>query len=264
MEKTLKYRRIAVKIGSSTLTHAETGKLNIRRIEKLCRTISDIKNSGTEVVLISSGAIAAGASKLTISHRDRSLAEKQALAAVGQPELMSLYERLFAAYGYNVGQILMTKEIVEDSHRFELARNTFTKLLELGCVPIVNENDSISTEEIRFGDNDTLSAHVAHVSEAELLINLSDIDGLYDSDPRKNPEARLVERVECLEDVREFAGDAGSTVGTGGMVTKIRAAAIAGKAGIPMIITNGADPEVLYKITDGEKVGTYFVPEHKE
>ena len=263
MEKTLKYRRIAVKIGSSTLTHAETGKLNIRRIEKLCRTISDIKNSGTEVVLISSGAIAAGASKLTISHRDRSLAEKQALAAVGQPELMSLYERLFAAYGYNVGQILMTKEIVEDSHRFELARNTFTKLLELGCVPIVNENDSISTEEIRFGDNDTLSAHVAHVSEAELLINLSDIDGLYDSDPRKNPDARLVERVECLEDVREFAGDAGSTVGTGGMVTKIRAAAIAGEAGIPMIITNGQRPEDLYNICDGKQVGTYFVPERK-
>ncbi len=264
MGKMCKYARITVKIGSSTLTHENTGKLNIRRIEKLVKTISDIKNSGVEVVLVSSGAIAAGASKLSISHRDRTLAEKQALAAVGQPELMSLYERLFAAYGYNVGQILMTKDIVEDAHRLDLARNTFTTLLELGCVPIVNENDSISTEEIRFGDNDTLSAYVAVVSKADLLVNLSDIDGLYDSDPHKNPDARLIERVECLDDVREFAGDAGSAVGTGGMVTKIRAASIAGEAGIPMIITNGADPEVLYKITDGDKVGTYFVPEHKE
>lgn len=261
MKENRKYSRIAVKIGSSTLTHEATGKLNIRRIEKLARTISDIKNAGTEVVLVSSGAIAAGASKLTISHRDRTLAEKQALAAVGQPELMSLYERLFAAYGYNVGQILMTKDIVEDAHRFELCQNTFTKLLELGCVPIANENDSISTEEIRFGDNDTLSAYVAVVSKAELLINLSDIDGLYDSDPHKNPEARLITRVECPDDVRSFAGDAGSSVGTGGMITKIKAASIAGKAGIPMIITNGADPEILYKITDGEAVGTYFVPE---
>ncbi|MBQ4066847.1 MAG: glutamate 5-kinase, partial [Clostridia bacterium] len=186
--------------------------------------------------------------------------EKQALAAVGQPELMRLYERLFAAYGYNVGQILMTRDIVDDPHRLDLARGTFTKLFELGCVPIVNENDSISTEEIRFGDNDTLSAYVAIVSEADLLINLSDIDGLYDSDPHKNPGARLIERVECLEDVKAFAGDAGSDVGTGGMVTKIRAAEIALKGGIPMIITNGADPEVLYKICDGEAVGTYFVP----
>ncbi|MBE6588038.1 MAG: glutamate 5-kinase [Ruminococcaceae bacterium] len=260
MKKNWNYSRIAVKIGSSTLTHENTGRLNIRRIEKLVRTISDIKNSGTEVVLISSGAIAAGASKLSVSHRDRSLAEKQALAAVGQPELMRLYERLFAAYGYNVGQILMTKDIVDDPHRLDLARGTFTKLFELSCVPIVNENDSISTEEIRFGDNDTLSAYVACVARAELLINLSDIDGLYDCDPHKNPDASLIDRVECLDDVKSFAGDAGTGVGTGGMVTKIRAAEIAGAAGIPMIITNGADPEILYRIVDGERIGTYFVP----
>lgn len=260
MKNSMVNKRIAVKIGSSTLTHAATGRLNIRRIEKLVRTVSDIKNSGAEVVLISSGAIAAGASKLSISHRDRSLAEKQALAAVGQPELMRLYERLFAAYGYNVGQILMTRDIVEDAHRLELAHNTFTKLFELGCVPIVNENDSISTEEIRFGDNDTLSAYVARVAEADLLVNLSDIDGLYDSDPHKNPDAKLIKRVERLDDVRSFAGDAGSKVGTGGMVTKLRAAEIAGAAGIPMIIMNGREPEELYKIIDGEAVGTYFVP----
>lgn len=264
MEKTLHCRRIAVKIGSSSLTHPETGKLNIRRMEMLVRTICDIKNSGRQVVLISSGAIAAGASKLSVSHRDRTLAEKQALAAVGQPELMSMYERLFAAYGYNVGQILMTKDIVEDPHRLELAKNTFTKLFELGCVPVVNENDSISTEEIRFGDNDTLSAYVAIVSEAGLLVNLSDIDGLYDCDPHKNPDARLINRVECLDDVKGFAGDAGTAVGTGGMVTKLKAASIAGEAGIPMLILNGKDPRVLYSIIDGKKVGTYFAPEGKQ
>ena len=264
MVKTLHCKRIAVKIGSSSLTHPETGKLNIRRMEALVRTISDIKNSGREVVLISSGAIAAGASKLTISHRDKTLAQKQALAAVGQPELMSMYERLFAAYGYNVGQIIMTKEIVDDPHRLLLAKNTFTKLFELGCVPIVNENDSISNEEIQFGDNDTLSAYVAIVAEAGLLINLSDIDGLYDDDPHVNPNAHLIGRVEDLETVRSFAGDAGSVVGTGGMVTKLRAASIAGDAGIPMLILNGKDPSILYNILDGEKLGTYFAPAKKK
>ena len=259
MEKTLKYRRIAVKIGSSTLTHAETGKLNIRRIEKLCRTISDIKNSGTEVVLISSGAIAAGASKLTISHRDRSLAEKQALAAVGQPELMSLYERLFAAYGYNVGQILMTKEIVEDSHRFELARNTFTKLLELGCVPIVNENDSISTEEIRFGDNDTLSAIVAGVIGAQTLIILSDIDGLYSDDPHKNPDARLISQIDTIDDnVRAMCKGSAGSFSTGGMATKLHAAEIGWEHGVETVLINGEDPKLIYDVLMGEDIGTYF------
>lgn len=264
MEKNIHCHRIAVKIGSSSLTHEGTGRLNLRRMEMLVRTISDIKNSGREVVLISSGAIAAGAAKLGISHRDKTLSQKQALAAVGQPELMSVYERLFAAYGYNVGQILMTKDIVDDPHRLEMVKNTFSKLLALGCVPIVNENDSISNEEIRFGDNDTLSAYVAIVSEADLLVNLSDIDGLYDSDPHTNPDAHLISRVECLEKVRSFASDAKSKVGTGGMVTKLNAAEIAGGAGIPMLILNGKDPAVLYSIIDGEKVGTYFAPERKE
>ena len=260
MEKILSLSRIAVKVGSSTLTHSSTGKLNIRRMESLVRTISDIKNSGVQVVLISSGAVAAGAAKLSVSHRDRSLAEKQALASVGQPELMSMYERLFAAYGYNVGQILLTRDVVDDPHRLDLAKNTFTKLFELGCVPIVNENDSISNDELKFGDNDTLSAYVAGIAGAELLVNLTDIEGLYDCDPRENPDASLISRVERLEDVADFAGEAKSLVGTGGMVTKIRAAAIATEAGIPMIITNGKAPENLYRIMDGECVGTYFVP----
>lgn len=260
MDNTPKYKRIAVKVGSSTLTHSSTGKLNIRRMEMLVRTLSDIKNSGIEVVLISSGAVAAGASKLTVSHRERTLAEKQALAAVGQPELMSMYERLFAAYGYNVGQILMTRDIVEDSHRLELVKNTFMKLLELGCIPIVNENDSISNDELKFGDNDTLSAYVACVADADLLVNLTDIDGLYDCDPRENSSARLIETVEDIASVSSFAKDAGSDVGTGGMVTKLRAASIVCESGIPMIITSGSEPEILYKICDGEKTGTYFVP----
>ena len=260
MEKTFNYKRIAVKVGSSTLTHEETGRLNLRRIEMLVRALSDIKNSGCEVVLISSGAVAAGAAKLSISHRDRTLEEKQALAAVGQPELMQIYERLFSDYGHNVGQILMTRDVVDDPHRLLLAKNTFTKLFELSCIPIVNENDSVSNEEMQFGDNDTLSAYVATVARADLLVNLSDIDGLYDSDPHKNPDARLIERVESLDDVSSFAGDAGSAVGTGGMVTKLRAAAIAGDAGIPMIITNGKRPFDIYEICDGKAVGTYFVP----
>lgn len=260
MNNTPAYKRIAVKVGSSTLTHRATGKLNIRRMEMLVRTLSDIKNSGIEVVLISSGAVAAGASKLSVSHRERTLAEKQALAAVGQPELMSMYERLFAAYGYNVGQILMTRDIVEDPHRLELVKNTFMKLLELGCIPIVNENDSISNDELKFGDNDTLSAYVACVSDVDLLVNLTDIDGLYDCDPRENPAARLIERVDDISSVSDFAKDAGTDVGTGGMVTKLRAASIVCQRGIPMIITNGSRPEMLYKICDGEKIGTYFVP----
>ena len=264
MNRFIEAKRIVVKVGSSTLTHAETGKLNIRRMESLVRTISDIKNSGRQVVLISSGAIAAGASKLSVSQKDCSLARKQALASVGQPELMSMYERLFAAYGYNVGQILMTRDIVEDPHRLELAKNTFCELLLMGCVPIVNENDSISTEEMRFGDNDTLSAYVAAVAGADLLVNLSDIDGLYDCDPHKNPDARLIKRVDCLSDVAQFADGAGSSVGTGGMVTKIKAASIAKESGIPMIITNGTDPRILYRIVDGEDVGTYFSPERCE
>ena len=263
MEQTGKYRRIVVKIGTSTLTYA-SGKLNIRRIETLARVLSDMHNAGLEVVLVSSGAVAAGVSRLGLEIADRTTEEKQAIAAVGQSELMRLYERLFAAYGYTVGQILVTKDVVDDEKRLALAKSTFARLIGFGCIPIVNENDSVSYEGIKFGGNDTLSAYVAMICDADLLINLSDIDGLYDSDPHKNPDARLIERVERLDDVRSFAGDAGTAVGTGGMVTKLRAAAIAGAAGIPMVITNGQRPEDLYAICDGNKVGTYFVPQNKK
>ena len=252
-------KRITVKIGSSTLTHSATGRLNIRRIESLVRVLSDIKNSGRELVLVSSGAVSAGAAKLGLPMGGRSLEEKQALAAIGQTELMRLYERLFASYGYNVGQILMTKDVIDDPHRLELAKNTFSKLLELGCVPIVNENDSISCEELKFGGNDTLSAYVCLVSGSDLLINMSDIDGLYDSDPRKNPDAKIIRRVEEINDeILACAGGAGTERGTGGMVTKLKAAAIAGENGIPMVIMNGKDPVMLYSVIEGARVGTFF------
>ena len=252
-------KRITVKIGSSTLTHSATGRLNIRRIESLVRVLSDIKNSGREVVLVSSGAVSAGAAKLGTPPGGKTIAEKQALAAIGQTELMRLYERLFASYGYNVGQILMTKDVIDDPHRLELAKNTFTKLFEFGCVPIVNENDSVSCEELKFGGNDTLSAYVALVSGADLLINLSDIDGLYDSDPRKNPDAQIIRRVDAItDDILACAGGAGTDRGTGGMVTKLKAAGIAGSGGIPMIIMNGKDPTMLYSVIEGAKIGTFF------
>ncbi len=252
-------KRITVKIGSSTLTHSATGRLNIRRIESLVRVLSDIKNSGREVVLVSSGAVSAGAAKLGLPMGGRSLAEKQALAAIGQTELMRLYERLFASYGYNVGQILMTKDAVDNPHRLQLAKNTFSKLLELGCVPIVNENDSISSEELQFGGNDTLSAYVALVADSDLLINMSDIDGLYDSDPRKNPDAKIIRSVdEITDDILACAGGAGTSLGTGGMITKLKAAGIVGEKGIPMVIMNGKDPVMLYSVIEGAKVGTFF------
>lgn len=250
--------RIVVKIGSSTLTHS-TGKLNLRRIELLARTLSDLKNRGLEVVLVSSGAVSAGIARLGLTHRPRSTEEKQALAAVGQSQLMKIYEQFFGAYGHCVGQILMTKDVMDDPHRREAAQNTFEQLIGLGCIPIVNENDSVSSEELNFGGNDTLSAYVAVVTHADLLVNLSDIDGLYDSDPRKNPNAKKIDRVEKIDEtIYSYAGGAGTDRGTGGMLTKIKAAAIVTGRGIPMVIVNGTNPEILYSIVEGESVGTYF------
>ena len=253
-----KKTRIVVKIGSNTLTH-DTGKLDLRRMELLVRILSDFKNAGHEIVLVSSGAVAAGIARLRLGRRPESTEEKQALAAIGQAELMQVYENFFATYGYTVGQMLMTKDIIDNPERRTNAQNTFRELLKLGCVPIVNENDPISTEELKFGGNDTLSAYVALVCGADLLINMSDIDGLYDSDPRKNPNAKLIDRVEVIDDtVISCAGGAGSERGTGGMITKIKAAQIVTDAGIPMLIVNGKNPEVLYRISDGEHIGTYF------
>lgn len=253
-----KNARIVVKIGSNTLTHS-TGNLDLRRMELLVRILSDFKNAGHEVILVSSGAVAAGISRVGLERRPESTEEKQALAAIGQAELMQVYERFFAGYGQLVGQILMTKDVIDNPIRREAVENTFKELLKLGCVPIVNENDSVSSEEIKFGGNDTLSAYVALVCSADILINMSDIDGLYNCDPRKNPDAKLIDRVDKIDDeILSYAGGAGSERGTGGMITKIKAAEIVTSAGIPMLIVNGKNPEVLYEIMDGRHIGTYF------
>ena len=250
-------RRIVIKIGSSTLTH-ESGQLNLRRIEALVKTLSDFKNEGRQVVLVSSGAVSAGVARVG-THRPTCTAEKQAMAAVGQSELMKLYSRLFSDYGHTVAQILLTKDVMDNDDRRTAAEDTFRTLLEMGCIPIVNENDSVSTEGINFGGNDTLSAYVALVCHADLLINLSDVEGLYDSDPRKNPDAKLIEHVKGLDEhIMSMAGGAGTERGTGGMATKLEAARMVVEAGIPMYIMNGKDPTVLYKLMDGEHVGTYF------
>ena len=250
-------KRIVIKIGSSTLTH-ESGQLNLRRIEALVKTLSDFKNKGRQVVLVSSGAVSAGVARVG-THRPTCTAEKQAMAAVGQSELMKLYSRLFSEYGHTVAQILLTKDVMDNTARRAAAEDTFRTLLEMNCIPIVNENDSVSTEGINFGGNDPLSAYVAMVCHADLLINLSDVDGLYDSDPRKNPNAKLIEHVKGLDaSVMSMAGGAGTERGTGGMATKLEAARMVLDAGIPMYIMNGKDPEVLYRLMDGEHVGTYF------
>lgn len=252
------YNKIVIKIGTSTLTHA-TGALNLDRMESLVLALSDFKNAGKQIVLVSSGAVSAGIAKMNVDHRPRTVEEKQAMAAVGQSELMKMYDRFFSTYGHTVGQILMTKDVIDNAERRHAVENTFRVMLEMGCVPIVNENDSVSSEEIKFGGNDTLSAYVSLVSGADLLINLSDIDGLYDSDPRKNPDAKLVERVDVIDEaVLAMAGGAGTERGTGGMAAKIKAAKIVSEAGIPMIIANGTDPHILYDILKGEKRGTFF------
>jgi glutamate 5-kinase len=250
-------RRLVIKVGSSTLTHA-TGALNLRRISALVQVLSDFKNAGKEIVLVSSGAVSAGVAKVGRDHPE-SIAEKQAMAAIGQSELMKLYSRLFSDYGHTVAQILLTKDVIDQPDRRAAAEDTFSTLLGLGCIPIVNENDSVSTEGLNFGGNDTLSAYVALVCHADLLINLSDIDGLYDKDPRRNTDARLISRVDSIDDdVLAMAGGAGTARGTGGMATKLLAARIVLEKGIPMYILNGQDPTVLYDLMDGKQVGTFF------
>jgi len=251
-------KKIVVKVGTSTLTY-DGGGINIRRVEKLVKVLSDIKNSGKDVILVSSGAIGVGMGMLGIKTRPSCTKDKQALAAIGQCELMNFYSGLFGGYNHKVAQVLLTKDVVCDPVRNENASNTFERLIELGIIPIVNENDVISTEQIEFGDNDTLSATVACLAKADLLVILSDIDGLYDSDPRNNPDARLIEEVEEITpQIEALAGGAGSARGTGGMVTKILAAKTANAAGIDMLINNGSDPMILYDIIDGKKTGTLF------
>lgn len=251
-------KKIVIKVGTSTLTY-DGGGINIRRMEKLTKVISDIKNNKKDVILVSSGAIGVARGKMGFAERPKCVKDKQALAAIGQCELMNYYSRLFGEYNHNVAQVLLTKDVTTDPMRNENASNTFQKLLELGVIPIVNENDVISTEQIEFGDNDTLSATVATLVKADLLIILSDIDGLYDSDPRENENAKLISVVEKTDDsIEALAGGAGSNRGTGGMITKIHAAKAATQNGIDMLIANGADPDVLYDILDGKQIGTLF------
>lgn len=258
-EKLRDKRRIVIKIGSSSLTHTETGDLNLAKIEKLIRVISDLRGMGKEVVLVSSGAVAAGRQALGCQ-KPVTVAEKQAYAAVGQARLMMVYQRLFSEYNQTAAQILMTKNTIVDNTSRSNARNTFDELLKLGTVPIVNENDTVSTYEIKFGDNDRLSAIVAALIGADLLILLSDIDGLYSDDPKKNPNAEFISQVDELSDELMSMGKAttGSDVGTGGMAAKLHAAKIATDSGSDMIIANGDNVDVIWEILDGREIGTLF------
>ena len=250
--------KIVIKIGTSTLCYTG-GRLNIRRTEELCKIISDLKNSGNEIIIVSSGAIAMGTGKLSLEKRPSDMATKQAAAAVGQCELMYVYDRMFSEYHHNVAQILITASDVENEERHNNFSTTLNRLLKLGVIPVINENDSIATEEIGIGDNDTLAAIVATSAKADLLILLSDIDGLYTADPHKDKSAKLISEVRNIDEhIRALGGGSASTLGTGGMKTKLSAAEICVKAGCDMIIANGADPAVLYDISDGKAVGTRF------
>lgn len=260
-------KRIVVKVGTSTLTY-DTGRINIRRVEKLVKTLADLKNSGKELVLVTSGAICVGANKLGLTERPSDTPSKQAAAAVGQNELMQVYDELFSGYNHTVAQLLLTKDVVRDDERRQNVVNTFERLLLLGALPIVNENDTVAVDELegdRIGDNDTLSAVVAEIVNADVLVIMSDIDGLFDGNPRENPEARLIPVVDEIDDTIEtYASGTGSKRGTGGMTTKIHAAEIATKAGIDMAIVNGENPHNLYKLFDGEAVGTHFTRRRQE
>ncbi len=250
--------RLVIKVGTSTLTHA-TGKLNIRRVEELCKVMSDLKNGGHQLVLVSSGAIAMGVGKMNLSQKPGDIPSKQALAAIGQCELMYIYDKLFSEYHHTVAQVLLTGSDVEDPQRRRNFQNTMFRLLEMGALPVINENDTVATAEIAVGDNDTLGAMVAVSVGADLLALMSDIDGLYTADPRKDPAAERIAAVEELTpEILALAGDAGSALGTGGMVTKLRAAGMCMAAGCDMVIMNGARPGDLYRLAAGEPVGTRF------
>ena len=251
--------RIVIKLGTSTLAHP-TGLINIKRVEELCKVMSDLKNAGHEIIIVSSGAIGMGAGKLFLNEKPKDVRTKQAAAAVGQCELMYTYDKLFSEYNHTVAQILITGDDVDHSERRSNFENTMLRLLELGAIPIINENDSVATNEIVIGDNDTLGAIVAKSINADLLILLSDIDGLFTADPHKDKNAVLLETVEEITpEIESMTGGAGSKLGTGGMTTKLNAAKIATGAGIDMVIANGREPAVLYDIIEGKKAGTKFL-----
>lgn len=258
-----KKKRIVVKVGTSTLTHSNTRKTNIARMAKLVSVLADLHNMGHEVVLVSSGAIAIGVGKLGLNQKPQTDKELQATAAIGQGELMFLYDKLFSEYSVVVSQLLFTTDALKQQESRGHLIDTFNQLLEYGSIPVVNENDSVSIEELRNGDNDCLSAIVSELIEADMLIMLTDTDGLYDSNPSTNPDAELISCVEEITpEIEQIAGGA-STLGTGGFATKITAAKIATSAGIPVVIINGEKPTSIYKILDGESVGTLFLAKEK-
>jgi len=255
--------RIVIKIGTSTLAH-KTGRINIRRVEKLCKVISDLKNQGHELIMVSSGAIGMGVGKLSLQGKPDDIPTKQAAAAVGQCELMYIYDKLFSEYNHTVAQILVTDADIECDERRTNFENTMRRLLELGAIPIINENDSIATAEIVIGDNDTLGAIVAKNLQADLLIILSDIDGLFTADPHKDNNAVLLHTVsEITSEIEEMTGGSVSGLGTGGMTTKLKAAKIVTESGTDMVIANGDDPDILYDIVDGKDIGTRFIAKGK-
>lgn len=257
-ENLSKTKRVVFKVGTSSLTYPN-GRLNINKIDVLVRVISDLKNRGMDVILVSSGAIGVGVGKLGLGEKPKDMPGKQAAAAVGQCELMYLYDKLFSEYGHITGQVLLTKDAIENPVRRQNAHNTFMTLIGMGVVPVVNENDAVSTEEIEFGDNDTLSAYVACLAESDLLVILTDIDGLYDANPRVNANARLISQVEKItDDILALGGDAGSARGTGGMITKLHAAQIASKEGIKTIVCSAENPKDIYSIFEEKEIGTIF------
>ncbi|MDL2233340.1 glutamate 5-kinase [Ruminococcaceae bacterium OttesenSCG-928-L11] len=254
-------RRVVIKVGTSTLTY-ETGRANIRRMEEFVKVLADLHNAGREIILVTSGAISVGAGKMGLRERPCDVPGRQAAAAVGQCELMQLYDTQFQRYNHVVGQLLLTKDVVDDDLLRRNAINTLHRLLEHGAIPIINENDTVATDELEgecFGDNDTLSAMVAELVEADVLVILSDIEGLYDGNPRTNLDARLIARVDRIDEyIESVASGTGSNRGTGGMSTKIQAARIVERCGIDMAIISGEKPERLYDLFDGEAVGTHF------
>ena len=251
-------RRLVVKVGTSSLTY-ETGLINIRQVEQLCRVLADLKNSGRDIILVSSGSIAVGTAKLGLDGRPRTIPGKQAAAAVGQCELMYLYDKHFIEYHHKIAQVLLTRDVIENPQRKRNVQNTFESLLHMGVIPIVNENDTVATEEIEFGDNDTLSAIVASLTGADGLVILSDIDGLYTKNPAEHPDAELIRCVPAITpDIEKMAGGAGSSRGTGGMLTKLAAAKIALEAGCLMAIVNGSRLQNLADLVEGRPAGTIF------
>ena len=250
--------RLVVKVGTSTLAHS-TGCINIRHVEELCKVLADLKNAGHEIILVSSGAIGMGIGKLSLKERPADMPTKQAAAAVGQCELMYTYDKLFSEYNHTVAQLLMTGADLKNEQRHQNFSNTLNRLLELGAIPIINENDTVATEEIIIGDNDTLAAIVAESIGADILVLFSDIDGLYTADPHKCDDAKLITYVDKIDDnIIALAGGKGTEFGTGGMITKLEAAKICMSCGCDMIITNGNNPASLYDIVDGKNVGTKF------